>query len=303
MRFSAEQLRTFVLVVEYGTFEAAADVLMVSPSAISQRVKAMEQTAGRVLIKRTNPVAPTETGEIVLRVARQSEYLSAELERELGGVGGERTIAIAVNADSLATWLLDAVGRLAQEDRIFCDLRREGEQYSSALLRSGEVMAAITSDPEQIPGCSVEKLGMVRYWTVASTDFVARSFPQLPSGLTLDQLNAAPAIEYDRKDVGQKLSRELVLAEFGLEDVAGMESPSIYVPSSPDYARAVYEGIGWGILPAAQCEYELGRGRLVKLASSPLDMPLYWQRWKISSEVLDTVTARVYDAARRVLAV
>ncbi|QNV39867.1 ArgP/LysG family DNA-binding transcriptional regulator [Rothia amarae] len=298
MRFTAEQLRTFVLVVEFGTFEAAADLLMVSASAISQRIKAMEQTAGRVLIKRTNPVVPTETGEIVLRIARQSEYLSSELERELGGSGGERTIAIAVNADSLSTWLLSAVGKLAREDRIFCDLRREGEQYSSALLRSGEAMAAITSDPETIPGCTVEKLGNVRYWIAASAEFVHRHFKQWPKQITVEELNAAPTIEYDHKDVGQKSSRALILKNFGLDETVEGESPSVYVPSSPDYARAIYEGIGWGILPTAQCEQQLKSGELVLLASEPLDAPLYWQRWKISSEVLDVVTSRVYEAAK-----
>ncbi|WP_346846003.1 ArgP/LysG family DNA-binding transcriptional regulator [uncultured Rothia sp.] len=298
MRFTAEQLRTFVLVIEYGTFEAAADILMISASAISQRIKAMEQTAGRVLVKRTNPAAPTEIGEIVLHIARQSEYLSSELERELGMGGGERTVAIAVNADSLATWLLSAVGKLAREDKIFCDLRREGEQYSSALLRSGEAMAAITSDPETIPGCSVEKLGTVRYWVVASSEFVHRYFANWPHEITAGELNAAPAIEYDHKDVGQKSSRALILKNFGLDDAAAGESPSVYVPSSPDYARAIYEGIGWGIVPTAQCAEQLESGELVLLAKDPLDAPLYWQRWKISSEVLDVVTERVYEAAK-----
>ena len=55
-RFTTDHLKTFVTVIEYGTFDAAADVLGVSPSAISQRVKTMEQLAGKVLLQRTNPV-------------------------------------------------------------------------------------------------------------------------------------------------------------------------------------------------------------------------------------------------------
>lgn len=299
-RFTAEQLRTFVLVIEYGTFEAAADVLMISASAVSQRIKAMEQAAGRVLLKRTNPVVPTETGQIVLRVARQSEYLNNELERELGGEGGNHSVAIAVNADSLATWFLDAVARLAREDRIFCDLRREGEQYSSALLRSGETMAAITSHPESIPGCVVERLGVTRYWVVGSAEFARTSFAGWPRSITLEELNAAPVIEYDRKDVGQDLARSLLLAQFDLKDDAAGQAPSVYVPSSPDYARAVQLGIGWGIVPEQQCRAGLESGELVKLVEEPIEFPLYWQRWKISSGVLDRVTERVYAAAEGV---
>ena len=155
-RFSTDQLSTFATVVEYGTFDAAADILRVSPSAISQRIKAMEQIAGKVLLRRSNPVTPTDAGQSVLRIARQSEFLQQEMERELMGAGGFQSVSVAVNADSLATWFLDAVGTLSREDSIFCDLRREGEFHSSAMLRSGEVMAVITSKPEKIPGCSVE---------------------------------------------------------------------------------------------------------------------------------------------------
>ena len=150
-RFSTDQLTTFATVIEYGTFDAAADILRVSPSAISQRIKAMEQIAGKVLLRRSNPVTPTDAGQSVLRIARQSEFLQQEMERELMGAGGFQSVSVAVNADSLATWFIDAVGTLSREDSIFCDLRREGEFHSSAMLRSGEVMAVITSKPEKSP--------------------------------------------------------------------------------------------------------------------------------------------------------
>jgi len=188
-RFTTDHLKTFVTVIEYGTFDAAADVLGVSPSAISQRVKTMEQLAGKVLLQRTNPVTPTASGQSVLRIARQSEFLQLELERELMGEGGFQTVSIALNADSLATWFLEAIRTLAQEDEIFCDLRREGEFHSSALLRTGEVMAAITSQPGKIPGCSVDYLGVARYWCVASPAYVDRYLPGFPAKTTRDDLN------------------------------------------------------------------------------------------------------------------
>lgn len=294
-RFTADQLHTFVTVIEYGTFEAAADILRISASAVSQRIKAMEQTAGRVLLRRSNPVSPTATGEVVLRVARQSEYLAAELERELGDEAGDQTVSIAINADSLAIWFLDVVKHLAAEDRIFCDLRREGEFHTSALLRSGEVMAAVTSQPEPIPGCVVERLGDARYWVVASRTFVDTYLPDVLQGkMTAEQLNSAPVVEYDRKDVAHSMARGVLERAYGLEQ--GDVSPSIYIPSSPDYARAVIEGIGWGIVPQEQCAEGLANGQLVKLASEPVDIPMYWQRWNINSRVMERVTERVRGA-------
>ncbi|MBM7052264.1 MULTISPECIES: ArgP/LysG family DNA-binding transcriptional regulator [unclassified Rothia (in: high G+C Gram-positive bacteria)] len=294
-RFTADQLTTFATVVDYGTFEAAADVLMISASAVSQRIKAMEQSAGRVLIKRTNPVEPTEPGTLVLRVARQSQYLHDELARELDGDRSGQTVAIAINSDSLSTWLLDAVRVLAREDHIYCDLRREGEYHSSALLRSGEVMAAVTSEPEAIAGCSVEKLGIGSYWPVASAEFAQDFFPDLPRNLTAEQLASAPVIEYDHKDFGQQRGRQLIAAKFKLGKNL-QDAPSVYVPSSPDYVRAVDTGIGWGIVPYVQCADALAAGRWVKLADAPVEIPLYWQHWKITSSVMERVTQRIYEA-------
>ncbi|ORC15915.1 MULTISPECIES: ArgP/LysG family DNA-binding transcriptional regulator [Rothia] len=296
MRFTTDQLQTFVTVFEYGTFDAAADILGVSASAISQRIKAMEQLAGRVLLKRTNPVEPTEPGQAVLRIARQSEFLHAEMERELDGGEEGQSVAVAVNADSLATWFLDAVAQLAGEDRIFCDVRREAEYHSSALLRSGEVMAALTSSPESIPGCSVERLGHVRYLVVASRPYLDRYFPDYPQ-VTAGNLAAAPVVEFDRKDFGLASARGLLIEQFDVDGATWGGSPTIYLPSSPDYARAVLGGIAWGILPEAQAAEALAAGELVQLTPEPVDVPLYWQRWNISSPVLARLSERVYAAA------
>lgn len=298
LRFTTDQLQTFVTAIEYGTFDAAADVLGVSASAVSQRIKAMEQAAGRVLVRRTNPISPTESGENILRIARQSEFLQAELERELGTSSKGQSVAVAVNADSLATWFLQAVAQLAQEDKIFCDVRREGEYHSSALLRSGEVVAALTSNPESIPGCSVEKLADVGYRVVASRSFVEHYFPSYPQ-VTAQQLAQAPVLEFDRKDVGLTSARQLILDRFQVEG-EWTAPPAIYLPSSPDYARAVLAGIAWGILPEAQCLEALESGELVELTDRPVEVPLYWQHWNIDSPVLRRLGERVRSAIGQV---
>ena len=74
-----DQVRTLLAVVDEGTFDAAAAALHVTPSAISQRVKALEQRTGRVLLLRTKPVRPTESGEVLVRLARQVARLEHEL--------------------------------------------------------------------------------------------------------------------------------------------------------------------------------------------------------------------------------
>lgn len=103
-----DQVRTLLAVVDEGTFDAAAAVLHVTPSAVSQRVKALEQRTGRVLLVRTKPVRPTESGEVVVRFARQLARLERDARAELGMSGASEPtwVTVAVNADSLSTWFL-----------------------------------------------------------------------------------------------------------------------------------------------------------------------------------------------------
>jgi LysR family transcriptional regulator (chromosome initiation inhibitor) len=306
-RFTAEQLRTFAAVVEERTFEEAALVLHVTASAISQRIKAMEQASGQILLRRSNPVEPTDAGRTVLRLAQQIEQLTLEAERELTGRSTDRRLAVAANSDSLATWFLDAVAALPRAERIFCEIHREDEMHSSALLRSGTVMAALTADPQPVQGCSVERLGSVRYWIVAEAGFAAEFFPALsatPSGrvsgtLTEEQLAAAPSVRFDRKDTGLDSMAELLARRHGLRPQH--HAPRVFIPSSTEYHRAVVLGLGWGGIPEQQCAGELERGELVRLVERPIDVPIYWQRWTIASPALETLTASVRATAARAL--
>src|SRR3978361_457855 len=139
-------LRALDATVREGTLEAAARALHVTPSAISQRLRALEVATGRVLLVRTKPVQVTTSGEAGLRPARQVALRAGGAARELGkDVSGSRppNLPIAVNADSLDTWVLPALAPLAAD--LCFDLHREDQEHTSALLRAGTVMDAITS--------------------------------------------------------------------------------------------------------------------------------------------------------------
>jgi len=197
-RFTLDQLETLRALIEDGTFEKAARRLHVTASAVSQRVKAMEQASGRVLVQRTSPVLLTAAGAVVLRYARQVELLEADTERALqenGPADRPVLISLAVNADSLATWFLGALAGVAADLDLTFDLHREDQEHTISLLRSGAVMAAVTSNRESIQGCVTEPLGRMRYRAVATPAFVTR---WLPTGL--DALSAAPVVTFDRND-------------------------------------------------------------------------------------------------------
>ncbi len=283
-----DQVRTLLAVVDEGTFDAAAAALHVTPSAVSQRVKALEQRTGRVLLVRSKPVRPTESGAVVVRFARQLARLERDARAELGMGGAEEEatrVSVAVNADSLATWFLDALTAVPAEPRLCFELRREDEAHTAALLREGLVMAAVTSASEAVAGCSVRPLGKMRYLAAASPDFAER-FLHGPLSRTLPR---APVVTFDRSDELQDRFLRRLRPEAGA-------AVRHQIPTSEGFLAAVRAGLGWGMVPEIQAGELLRTGRLVPLAPDrPLDVPLYWQQWKLDSPAL----AAVADAAAR----
>jgi LysR family transcriptional regulator (chromosome initiation inhibitor) len=286
-----DQVRTLLAVVDEGTFDAAAAALHVTPSAVSQRIKTLEQRTGRVLLTRTKPVRPTESGQVVVRFARQLAALEQDAGAELGlsGSGTPARVPIAVNADSLATWFLPALTRVPQDPPICFELRREDEGHTSALLRDGRVMAAVTSSAEPVAGCTVRPLGLARYLPVASPEFAGRHL----SGGPLERLlPEAPVIVFDRRD---ELQDRFVRS---LGSGTGAGRLRHYVPTSEGFHDAVTAGLGWGLVPEPQARPLLRAGRLVELEpGSRMDVPLHWQQWKLDVPALARVAEAVLATA------
>ncbi|WP_440711126.1 LysR family transcriptional regulator ArgP [Herbiconiux sp. YIM B11900] len=296
MDLDISQLSALKAAVTEGTFDAAARALRITPSAVSQRIKALENSVGRVLLQRSKPIAPTESGRALLRLARQFEALTDDVARELDDPAGDHgastdavpapiRMPIAVNADSLATWILPALAPLAGE--IAFDLWREDQSRTTGLLREGTVMAAITSVAEPVQGCSSRALGVMRYRAVAAPSFAERWFSH---GLT-DGLRRAPIVVFDRSDVLQ----DDFLRDRDLEPSA---PPRHFVPASADFAEAVRLGYGWGMLPDLQ---SAGLGLVEIDPGSFGDVPLHWQQWHLRTAALDRVASTIATAAAAAL--
>ncbi|HUX69431.1 MAG TPA: LysR family transcriptional regulator ArgP [Cellulomonadaceae bacterium] len=294
MRFDGAQLEALAAVVEEGTFDAAARRLHVTPSAVSQRVKALEQHLGQVLVRRSRPCRATEAGNVLVRLAGQLRLLEDESLREVRRAGapgpdagdgpGAVRMAVAVNADSLSTWLPDALGGLPEG--VHLDLRREDQDHSAELLRDGTVMAAVTADARAVQGCRVRPLGSMRYLAVASPAYAARWFAD-----GLGVLDRAPLLTFNRKDALQ----QQFLRALGH---GAAQPPVHYVPSSTAFVDLVGHGLGWGMVPDVTANALLAEGTLVELdPGRHLDVPLYWQHWKLRAPALDDLTRRVVVAA------
>jgi LysR family transcriptional regulator (chromosome initiation inhibitor) len=294
-RFQGDHLETLLAVVDHGTFDAAAAALRITPSAVSQRMKAMERAAGRVLVQRSTPIRPTADGEVLLRHARQLRLLDDEASRAFGGASGDASgtpsIPLAVNADSLATWFLDALLLVRREVDVVFDLHREDQERTADLLRAGTVMAAVTAERSPVQGCSSTALGVARYRAVAAPSFVARALDGIPRDRWPSALDRVALVDYDRDD---DLQRGFLRRVLGHDP----RSPRHLIPTSADFARAVGMGFGWGLLPEEQCVTELEAGGLVDLMPGRhADVGLWWQRWDLASPLLDRITEAVRAVA------
>jgi LysR family transcriptional regulator (chromosome initiation inhibitor) len=262
MSLDYDHLRALSAILRTGSFDAAASSLGVTPSAISQRLKALEDQVGARLILRAAPCVGTELGQ---RLARHAEDVALMEAALLPDQSEPARLSIAVNADSLATWIIPALA--SQPDMRF-DLTVVDQDHSAQLLKEGRVAAAITTRAQAIQGCDSISLGALDYVATASPEFIAKWFP---SGVTRATLEAAPTLIFDRKD---GLQRDWALQETG-EHVA---LSGHILPSTQAFVAAASAGMGWGMNPAALVAQPLAKGILVPLGTrAHFQTPLYWQ--------------------------
>lgn len=265
------QLDALVTIADSGSFEAAARHLHLTPSAVSQRIRALENATGQVLIGRGSPCVPTEAGARLVRLGRQLRLVYADAL----GSDGAADLVLAVNADSLATWFRPVIAEVAAWGDVALRLVVEDQAHSHDLLRRGDAVAAITSDADPVQGCSVTPLGAMTYLPVATPALVARAADRA----------TMPMVEFNEKD-------DLQRDELGRHRLPA--PPVVHrVPSSDDFRAAVEAGLGWGMLPEVQASAGLSDGRLVRLCDHTAGVGLYWQRWKLESPLLDRVTSSI----------
>lgn len=293
MLLDSAQLSAFATVIDEGSFERAAAVLHVTRSAVSQRIKLLEERVGQVLVRRATPCTPTDAGQALYRHAREVALSEAGALAAIGG--GQRSttrLAIGVNADSLATWFPHAMAQAAEGQSITFDIHVEDQDHSTNLLREGRVMAAVTADPQPVQGCRVLPLGTLRYRALASPAFMQRHFAE---GVNAAALAQAPMLVFNRKDALQTRFVRRITRR-------ALTPPVHWLPEAHAFVTATRAGLGWGMTPDPMVENLLEAGTLVELIpGKPVDVPLYWQCWRLNVQALQHMTEAVQRAAAQVL--
>ena len=289
-------LEALAAVVREGSFERAARRLHVTSSAVSQRIKQLEERVGQVLVQRGTPCTGTDAGRRLCLHVEQVALLENQLRRTNPDLLPDApapapTLKLAVNADSLSTWFMEAMAAFTAGGNELLDLRIDDQEHTGERLREGEVIAAVTATGTAIAGCNTWPLGTMRYVAATSPDFAARHFAD---GVTPAALARAPIMIYDRKDRLQ----DLWMQAHGL--ASRTQAPRHFLPSNFGYVRACEIGMGWGMHPTVQIDRQLQDGTLVELLPGrTLDVPLYWAHPRSAQQALDRLTQCVMGAARR----
>lgn len=289
-------LSALAAVLREGSFERAARALHVTPSAVSQRVRVLEERLGCALVQRGQPCTATEAGRRLSQHLDQVRLLEQALHSSLPGLApeaGQRVpLPLAVNADSLATWAAPALAAFGAEAPVLLEIAVDDQDHTGEWLRSGAVLAAVTASAQPAAGCNSRPLGAMRYRATASPDFMRRNFPE---GVNAQSLAQAPSLVFNSKD-------ELQSRWVERQCRRRVELPRHSLPSSHAFVAASLAGLGWGMNPEALVAAQLARGELVELLpDTPLDVALHWQHARAASGLLDRLTGVVLAAAREAL--
>ena len=277
-------IEALAMVAMEGGFDKAAKALHITQSAVSQRLKLLEELTGQVLIARTTPPQATLAGRKLLKHYLQVKQLEDDLLGAMNEPGnkGFTSIAIGINADSLALWLLEAIHPFLLEERVLLDIRVNDQDQTHQLLKNGEVIGCISTQEQPMQGCRIEYIGRMYYHMMASPEFAAQWFP---TGLNVEDVRRAPAIIFDRQD---ELHHKLLLQ--ALKEVPST-FPTHYVPSVEKFADFIALGLAYGMLPDQQSIPLVNTGKIVDLSPDcHVPVELYWHCWNLKSDLLEKLT-------------
>lgn len=288
-------LEALAIVVQEGGFDKAAQRLNLTQSAVSQRIKQLEEQTGQVVIARTTPPRATKTGQQMVKHYLQIKQLEEDLFGSIIPSDNRDFISLAIgtNRDCLATWLQQALQDFLKRHKVVLEFRAADQEQTHQLMKDGEVIGCISVKSQAMQGCKLEFLGKMEYWMVATPEFISH---WLPTGITEASVAAAPLILFDRKDeMHLKFFRQI------LERIPS-QIPVHYVPSTRTYASFIANGLAYGLLPEQECRPLVASQQLVRLyPENPVSIELYWHCWNLRSKLLEEFSKHLVSKAKKLL--
>ena len=289
-------LEALAMVVQEGGFEKAAGMMNLTQSAVSQRVRLLEERVGKILLSRTSPPRPTDAGQKLIKHYLQVRLLEDGLEEDIRSPENSTPVRLplGINADSLSSWFLPALGELLTDGKMLIDLHVDDQEQTHKLLRDGVVVGCISDLASPMQGCKVDFLGAMKYRLLARPEFVLKWFPQ---GLTVAAAEHAPAVMFTRKDMLHYKILQKVLGE------AIKVNAIHYIPAIDQFTQMISSGYAYGMVPDWQSNALRSNGEVVEVHEKAHDaVNHYWHCWNIDSTPLKTLSNRLVNKARVMLA-
>ncbi|WP_419902761.1 LysR family transcriptional regulator ArgP [Kiloniella sp.] len=291
--FDYRQLATLTAILEEGSFERAAQKLFITQSAVSQRLRQLEDTLGQTLVVRSTPLTATSAGQRLLKHYKQVSLLENELDDDLRNQDEEgfTSLTIGLNADSIGTWFFDAVKSFVFDNNILLDLKVDDQDQTHHLLRTGEVLGCISGSASAVQGCRCIPLGQMIYRPLASPEFIDR---YAPDGLSYENVSITPVAVFNRKD---SLQHRYLEQKFGVT-----KFPHHLIPTCDGFLSALLKGFAYGLVPDQQGQEHIEVGTLTSIDPNyEIPIPLYWHVWNLQTDLMKGLTQALVAEARRVL--
>lgn len=281
-------------VQELQNFELAAKKLFITQSAVSQRIKGLEDYYGEPVLIRTLPYRPTKLGRQLISHFKKICLLENELSQELGEIKVQPHISIALNRDSLETWFLDLMEREKETfSDIILEIIADDQELTLNYLKNGTVSACLSTSDKEILGGKASFVGDMQYILVASPTFIKKYFS---SENPIECLQNAPAIKFDKNDY---LHERYLEKFFGIN---GSELKYNVIPSVRGFRKFALLGYGYALIPKIDILDELKTKQLVQIyPDKTWEIPLYWHYWTVQSKLYQKFNTDMIRLAKTTL--
>ena len=245
MHYDLRDLRLLVAIIEEGSIAAAARRAHLSVSALSERMKALEQSAGVSLLARTaRGSVPTEAGMEVASYARavllQADRLDAAVAAWQHDEGGE--IRALTNSNAIASFLAEPLARfLARHPAVILHLREALSDEVAKCVRADEADIGIAAGTADLSGLNVQPFRRDRLVLLVPPEHKLLRRRRVALSDALDEpfvgLDEGAAIQIYIAEHAARLGRAL--------------QPRIRLRSFDGVGRFVAAGAGVAVVPAS----------------------------------------------------
>lgn len=273
--YDYQAISALAAVIETQSFIKAADKLYVTQSAVSQRIKSLENYYGESVLIRSQPYRPTKLGVALLDHFRRVMLLEDALNETLLSSSYQQRISIAISRDSLETWFVAVMKQLKNLPGIKLEIIADDQDLTLNYLQNGLVSACASTSKKALTGCKADFIGYFDYVLVASPKFKKEFF----SGKNVkEKLIIAPAVIFDNKD---QLHKNYLAKFFAIDDT---HLQYHVIPSVAGFRQFAVDGYGYALIPKIDIVEELKNGSLVNLFPDKIwHMPVYWHSWSIET--------------------